>query len=187
MKLSVPYVEVCEVPDVLIDRIACSIAEEDWHIADYRNSAANMQDTHTIPIMHTPLCAAGCGLGTEAIDAIEPQPLYNKYYPLIEPILDVLGEHYSYVKYAAFLALLKPGGTIGLHADGGGFTLRSHRIHLPIKTNPKVAYHIDGKDYYWRSGKAYEFDNYLVHGVFNRSDEPRIHLVINLYPEEALK
>jgi hypothetical protein len=187
MKLAVPYIEICEVPEALTSNILNAISDDDWHASNYRKAAANMGDTSSVPIMHTPLCAAGCGLGTEAIDAIEPQPLYDKYFPLIEPILDLLGEHYTYVKYAAFLAWLKPRGTIGLHPDGGGFTLRSHRIHVPIKTNPGVAYHIDGKDYHWPVGKAFEFDNSLVHGVFNRSDEPRIHLVINLYPEEALK
>lgn len=187
MRLSSPYIEICEVPSEMTDNLLRAIADEDWHVADYRRHLDSMRDTYTIPIMHTPMCAAGCGLGVEAIDAIEPQAQYEKYYPLIEPILDLLSSHYKYVKYAAFLALLKPGGTIGLHPDGGGFTLRSHRIHVPIKTNPAVAYHIDGKDYHWPCGKAYEFDNWLVHGVFNRSSEPRVHLVINLYTEESLQ
>jgi hypothetical protein len=183
MKLDVDQKVVCDVPDEIIQRLLDSIEESDWHVSDYRNAAGNMSDTHSIPIMHTPLCASGyCDM--RPIDDIQPEPLYEKFYPHVEPILGLLGEHYQFAKYAAFMALLKPRGVVGLHPDKGHFLELCHRIHVPLLTNPGVAYHIDGKEYYWQRGKAYEFDNTRVHGVFNRSDDPRIHLVINLYPAE---
>jgi aspartyl/asparaginyl beta-hydroxylase (cupin superfamily) len=40
---------------------------------------------------------------------------------------------------------------------------------------------IDKNMYYWERGKIYEFDNTRLHGVYNNSNEYRIHLVINLY------
>lgn len=180
MKMSAPYVEVCAIDDGDIQRLLDAIDAADWHVADYRSAVGNMGDTHSIPIMHTPLCASGyCDM--RPINDIKPEPLYDKFYPLIEPMLNELKGRYEFVKYAAFIAMLKPRGTVGLHRDSGHFLELCHRVHIPLQTNPKVAYRIDDQEYYWQRGKAYEFDNTRVHGVFNRSDEARIHLVINLY------
>jgi len=185
MKLDVDHKVVGAVPDHLIQAILDVIDENDWRVSDYRNKAGNMGDTHSIPIMHTPLCFSGyCDM--RPVNDIRPEPLYDKYHPVVKPVLDILGQHYEYAKYAAFLAYLKPRGVIGLHPDSGHFLTLCHRIHVPLLTNPGVAYVIEDNEYYWERGKIYEFDNTRVHGVANRSDEPRIHLVVNLYPESEL-
>jgi hypothetical protein len=183
MKLAVPYIEICDMPDELISGILGAIAEEDWHVSDYRRSAGNMSSTNTIPIHHTPLCAT-CGT-EEAIKAIRKEVLFEKFEPLLTPFLELLRGYYEFNQYAAFIARLHPHGDIGMHPDSGVFLETCHRIHLPLQTNPKVAYCIEDQEYYWQRGKAYEFDNTRLHGVKNRSDEFRIHLVVNLYNLEA--
>jgi hypothetical protein len=184
MKLAVPYIEICDVPEELISGMLGAIAEEDWHTSDYRNAAANMGNTNSIPIHHTPLCASGL-CTDEPIKAIRKEILFDKFEPLLTPFLDLLREHYQFDQYAAFFARLHPHSDIGMHPDSGNFLTKCHRIHFPLQTNPKVAYCIEDQEYYWQRGKAYEFDNTRLHGVKNRSDEIRIHLVVNLYSLEA--
>jgi hypothetical protein len=180
MKLSVPYIEICDVPNDLIVGMLDSIAEDDWRTSDYRNAAGNMSGTNSIPIHHTPLCASGL-YTDEPIKAIRKEVLFDKFEPLLTPFLDLLRDYYEFDQYAAFLARLHPRSDIGMHPDRGNFLTKCHRIHFPLQTNPQVAYCIEDQQYYWQRGKAYEFDNTRVHGVKNRSDEIRIHLVVNLY------
>jgi hypothetical protein len=183
MRLTVPYIEVCDVPDELIANLLSSIGEQDWHVSNYRNLAGNMADTDSIPLHHTPLCAT-CTTD-EAIRSIRKEALFGKFEPYIEPFLTLLGKHYTFNQYATFIARLRPMGEIGMHPDIGAFLEACHRVHIPLQTNPKVAYCIEDQEYYWQRGKAYEFDNTRLHGVKNRSDEIRIHLVVNLYNLEA--
>ena len=41
----------------------------------------------------------------------------------------------------------------------------SHRIHVPITTNPRVRFMIDGRPYQLHVGQAYELNNQLTHSV----------------------
>jgi hypothetical protein len=187
MKLDVPYFEICDVPLGIVDNIVNNIQEQDWFINDYRNNVGSMDDTNSIPIHHTPMCASGpplCASGIYddlPIHSIRKEPAYDKFFPLIEPVLNILKNHYSYNQYACFLARLKPGGEISMHIDTGNFLTKCHRIHLPLVTDEKVEYIIDGTSYFWRKGTLFEFNNTLLHGVKNNSSIYRIHLVINLY------
>jgi hypothetical protein len=180
MKLNVDHKIVCDIDETIIDSIVDAFTEDDWHVSDYRNKAGGMSKTNTIPIMHTPLCRTGqCDM--EPIKQLRKELLYDKYFPLVEPVLDKLREHYQFRQYAIFIARLSPKSSINPHADSGNFLELCNRIHVPLVTNPEVKYMIDKNFYYWQRGKIYEFDNTRLHGVYNNSDEYRIHLVINLY------
>ncbi len=182
MKLTIPYKKVSEIPLKIIDDIVSSFVEEDWHTSDYRKKADNMESTNSIPIFHTEKCINSDPYSNDAIRSIRKYPLYDKYYPLIDPILQHLKSIYEYRQYAAFFARLAPRSVVGSHVDGNKpFLASCHRIHVPIVTNSEVSYVIEGMEYYWKKGSVYEFDNMREHGVINRSDQYRIHLVINLY------
>ena len=177
MYLDVNLKEVCDIDLDVIDNILNNIEENDWYVDDYRKHANNMSETASIPIFHS----EECGTNPKSLWTIERRPLFNKYYPLIEPILNQLKTYYDYNYHASFISKVNPYGTIGIHQDFGEFLERCHRIHIPLKTNENVFYYIDGEEYVWMKGKCYEFNNMLPHGVFNRSNEDRIHLVLNLY------
>ena len=177
MKLDIDYKEICDIDLSIVDNILNNITEEDWFIDDYRKHAVSMNDVNSIPIFHS----ERCGIDPRALWSVEKRPLFEKYYPLISPILEIFKQHYDYNFHASFLSRVKPQGKIDIHRDVGEFLERCHRIHVPIQTNEDVFYYIDGKEYNWIRGKSYEFDNTLQHGVFNRSSEYRIHLVVNLY------
>jgi hypothetical protein len=186
MKLTVPQKIVGDIPLTIIDNILKEVSEYDWHVADWRRSVPTMGDTYSIPIMHSSKCLGGKE-NYDAINDIHPQTQYEKFSPLITPVLEELKKYYKFEKYAAFIASLKPYGVIGMHQDAGYFLTKCHRVHVPLLTNEKVSYVIEGNEYLWEKGKIYEFDNTRIHGVINRSDQPRIHLVINLYPQELLQ
>lgn len=180
MELRVDQKVVCDVPFEIIDNILNIIDEEDWFVDSYRDRAANMEGTNSIPIFHTPLCVTG-KYDDEAILDISKRPLYEKYFPVVEPVLNLLKKHYKFKQYAVFLARCHPKASVGTHRDNGNFLTLCHRIHVPLQTNKQAMYIINGVDYHWEKGKIYEFDNTRQHGVYNGGDEHRIHLIINLY------
>ncbi len=177
MKLDVDHKEICNIDLNIINNILNNIVEEDWFVDDYRKSVDGMGDTANIPIFHS----KKCGSSPKALWSVEKRPLFNKYYPLIFPILELFKNYYDYNFHTSFLTRLNPGGTVEIHPDKGEFLERCHRIHIPIQTNNNVFYCIEEKEYNWKKGKSYEFDNTRLHGVFNRSMEYRIHLILNLY------
>ena len=186
MKLDKPYFKIADVDTSIVTNILNSIEEEDWFANDYRKVAASkaMSFCNSIPIMHTPKCIFGFTKDKdtcEAIRDIHQYPAYNKLYPSIKPVLDILNKHYTYNKWAAFLARLAPNSPIAGHYDLGKFLTLCNRIHLPLQTHPDVKYIIDNIEYHWKVGELIEFDNTRWHSVENNSDIPRIHLVINLY------
>ena len=185
MKLEVDQKKVCSIEKYYLDNILNQIKEDDWLIDDYRNKVDNMEHVNSIPIHHSPKC----GYDPNSIYSVEKRVLYKKYYPLIKPILEQLKKYYTYNFHASFIAKLKSFSEIGIHRDMGDFVMKGHRVYVPLQTNKNVKYWIEGKEYNWERGYAYEFDNSLAHGVLNESDQPRIHLVLNLYnlSEDELK
>lgn len=180
MKMNVDQKVVSDIPIEMVDNILNIMKEDDWFADSYRDSAGNMENTNSIPIFHTPLCVTGM-YTDDAIKDITKCVLYDKYFPVIEPILNLLKQHYEFRQYAAFLTRCYPKKVIGEHSDQGNFLELCNRIHIPIQTNKKAMYIIDGNSYHWEKGKIYEFDNMRRHSVYNGGDDHRIHMIINLY------
>lgn len=181
MKLDIDQKEICDIDINIINDILNNIDENDWYVDDYRQSVPSMCDTSSIPIFHSSECHLN---PNKALWSVKKRPLFDKYYPLIKPILEKFKDYYDFNYHASFLSRIHPQGIIGYHIDQGEFLERCHRIHVPIQTNENVFYWINGREYNWITGKSYEFDNTLQHAVFNRSNEHRIHLIINLYKLE---
>lgn len=188
MKMDVPCKLISNIPESVINNIENAFTEEDWFVKDYRGALDNMVSVNSLPVYHSEICYKNMS-DNSVIRSIKKMPLYDKYYPLIEPILEQLKQHYEYRQYAAFFARLAPNSSVGEHADHGNFLSLCHRIHVPIITNDKVFYKIDGQMFSWKRGEVYEFDNMRRHTSINKSEEYRVHLVINLYnlTDEQLK
>jgi aspartyl/asparaginyl beta-hydroxylase (cupin superfamily) len=84
------------------------------------------------------------------------------------------------------LAELAPGGVVGEHVDAGAALTRVHRCHVPVVSNKDVDFLVDGERFYLEPGIAYEFDNTRKHGVHNRSETPRVHLICDIMPNELV-
>jgi hypothetical protein len=86
----------------------------------------------------------------------------------------------------AMAAKLVPRGRINPHFDAHATFRRSHRIHVPITTNPRVRFNIDGRPYRLEVGEAYEINNQKTHSVMNSGSEDRITFIFDYLPPEQI-
>jgi aspartyl/asparaginyl beta-hydroxylase (cupin superfamily) len=80
-------------------------------------------------------------------------------------------------------ANMHPGTVIPKHFDkitNNSFK-KSHRIHVPILTNDEVYFIIGDARCVAEVGKAYEINNRKQHGVENKGDTDRVHLIFDIY------
>jgi aspartyl/asparaginyl beta-hydroxylase (cupin superfamily) len=86
----------------------------------------------------------------------------------------------------AMAANLLSGGRINPHFDAHATFRRSHRIHIPITTNPRVRFMIDGKPFQLKVGNAYEINNQKTHSVMNSGKEDRITFIFDYMPRDFI-
>lgn len=84
----------------------------------------------------------------------------------------------------AMAAKLLAGGRIAPHFDSHASFRRSHRVHVPITTNPRVRFMIDGQPYRLQVGQAYEINNQKTHSVMNSGQDDRITFIFDYLPPE---
>lgn len=85
----------------------------------------------------------------------------------------------------AMAAKLLAGGRIIPHRDSHPSFGAGHRIHVPIVTNPRVRFMIDGRPYQLEVGQAYEINNQKVHSVMNKGDADRINFIFDYLPPQV--
>ncbi len=93
--------------------------------------------------------------------------------PYIRQILESFGVVWSRSR----LMRLAPGANVPVHADINYHWFWRVRVHIPVFTNPGVAFICGDEQVHMAAGEAWVFDNWRPHRVENRSDEERIHLV----------
>jgi hypothetical protein len=86
----------------------------------------------------------------------------------------------------AMAAKLLSRGRINPHFDSHATFRRSHRIHVPITTNPRVRFIIDGRPYRMEVGEAYEINNQKTHSVMNSGGEDRITFIFDYLPPDQV-
>lgn len=112
------------------------------------------------------------------------RPLWDEWKPLLEPVLQAATAPYGYSRGAfprVMLARMAPGGVIHPHRDENPAAKWPHKIHVPLQTNEGVTFYVDGTGYRFKEGEAVEVNNMGVHGVENRGDTDRIHLIFEYY------
>ena len=181
MKLNVPYKILCDFDSQIIENIKDRLEEKDWHVNGIRNTMGNLKQTQSLILRYFDDYSQITDLTWRS--QLVNYELYEKYSDLIEQSLKHISDNTDIkVKdYICFFARLRPNGTVGQHRDGAIWLETCHRIHIPIITHPDCKYIIDDVEYHWEAGKVYEFDNTRIHGVENRNDEWRVHLMFNLY------
>ena len=86
----------------------------------------------------------------------------------------------------AMAAKLLAGGRINPHFDSHPTFRHSHRIHVPITTNKRVRFMIDGRPYRMQVGQAYEINNQRTHSVINSAAEDRITFIFDYLPPDRI-
>jgi Tfp pilus assembly protein PilF/quercetin dioxygenase-like cupin family protein len=107
----------------------------------------------------------------------------------LRPVLDFVASYYQNNGFIVrmILAKLVAGGKIPKHTDAGFSLLNCHRVHLPIITNNDVIFSVGGEDKNMRVGELWEINNGAEHAVENRSNEDRVHLIVDWMPNYAGK
>ena len=117
-----------------------------------------------------------------------PLSEYSRYRPtkLLERLPSFAGllDDFRCAKGRVRISKLGPHASIGEHRDvryeAAGYPFGQIRLHIPLKTNPEVYFWIDRKRCVMDVGHLYYGDFTKRHWVENRSDEVRVHLVIDL-------
>lgn len=81
---------------------------------------------------------------------------------------------------------LAPGAVVPEHVDVGYYWRTHIRIHIPVITNPLVAFRCDGETVHMAAGECWLFDSFCTHDVRNGGDQKRVHLVLDTVGGEKL-
>ena len=106
-----------------------------------------------------------------------------------EPLMqDIVARCYEPggVVIRAMAVRLPPGARIRPHVDEHDSLRVSHRIHLPLVTNPRVRFFIDGVPHRFEPGHAVEINNQLSHSVVNDGSSDRVHFIFDYLPPSRL-
>jgi len=116
-------------------------------------------------------------------------PGWDRLGDVAMPVMEeIIKQHYPTggEVIRAVAASLTAGGNIKAHTDLHQSFHCAHRIHVPITTNPKVWFTIDGRPYQLKVGRAYEVNNQKQHSVANKGTEDRITFIFDYIPPDSL-
>jgi len=120
---------------------------------------------------------------------IVKEPGWDRLADVAVPIMhDIIDRHYPKggTIIRAMAAKLLAGGKIRPHIDTHPSFHCGHRIHVPITTNSRVRFMIDGRPHQLEVGNAYEINNQKNHSVMNKGKEDRITLIFDYLPPDEL-
>lgn len=112
------------------------------------------------------------------------RPLWAEWRHLLEPVMQAATAEYGYdrgVFPRVMLARMAAGGVIQPHRDANPAAKWPHKIHVPIITNDRVIFRVEGAQCIMPEGKAFEVNNMGTHSVENRGETDRVHLIFEYY------
>lgn len=184
MNIDRPIRELGEIDTGNLAHAILSQDENAWREQEHRQREYDVhKKTQSIVMMFTD------GSGWPQIDVIR-QPGWERLADAALPVMNEIIER-AYPKggtvIRAMAAKLLAKGVIKPHVDSHASFCQGHRIHVPITTNPRVSFIIDGRPYKMKVGRAYEINNQLKHSVANKGEEDRITFIFDYVPPQAIK
>ena len=161
------------------------LAQEEaaWHEDSYRQETYEVhRQTETIVLVFTKL------EDWPEVDICK-EPGWDRLAKVAIPIMhEIIQRAYppGGTIIRAMAAKLLVGGKITPHVDSHPSFHRGHRIHIPITTNPRVRFMIDGRPHQLQPGQAYEINNQKRHSVMNKGKEDRITFIFDYVPPREL-
>ncbi len=160
-----------------------SLEADAWLEHEHRQTEHDVHgDTQSIVMVFTD------GSGWPGIE-VSKQPGWDQLADVAIPLMhNIVENHYSAggTIIRALAAKLIAGGLIKPHIDSHPSFRYGHRIHVPITTNPRVRFIIDGRPYKMEVGQAYEINNQLRHSVMNKGEDDRITFIFDYVPAESI-
>jgi hypothetical protein len=184
MDIGVPLRELGEYDISALSDVILALDEEAWQGNTYRQQTYDVhQQTQSIVLIFTD------GSGWPEIEVSREAGwdlLAEQAVPLMHRILE---DHYppGGTIVRAMAARLQAGGIIKPHRDKHPSFHYGHRIHIPICTNNRVRFMIDGRPYKMEVGKVYEINNQKQHSVMNKGAQGRINFIFDYVPPQHLQ
>src|SRR5262245_22493221 len=116
---------------------------------------------------------------------VSRQPGWERLAKVAVPVMhEIIGKWYppGGTIIRAMAAKLLAGGRILPHRDTHPSFGAGHRIHVPLATNSRVRFMIDGRPAPLEVGHASEINNQTLHSVMNKSDQDRVHFIFDYVP-----
>lgn len=120
---------------------------------------------------------------------VQKEPGWDRLADVAVPLMhEIIDKHYPKggTIIRAMAAKLLAGGRIDPHHDQHPSFHCGHRIHIPITTNPRVRFMIDGRPYQFKIGEVYELNNQKQHSVMNKGTKDRITFIFDYVPPGPL-
>lgn len=183
MDIDNPLRELGEIDSAALRERILEQEEAAWHEDDYRQQQYDVhRETESIVLVFTH--------GENWPNSeIRKEPGWDRLADVAVPVMhEIIAKHYlpGGTIIRAMAAKLLAGGKITPHRDQHPSFHAGHRIHVPITTNPRVRFMIDGRPYQFKVGEAYEINNQMQHSVANKSAEDRITFIFDYVPAEKL-
>jgi len=77
------------------------------------------------------------------------------------------------------LSVVMPGAGIPAHADRQ-LAAWCFRVHIPLFTNPRAWFIVDGENHHLQVGMAYKVNTEAVHEIVNAGTTPRLHYMFDV-------
>lgn len=113
---------------------------------------------------------------TECFNYTFMESFPNLYISVIDLMRFVVGEQLGRV----IVTKLPAGGKIYSHKDEGDAAEKYDRFHIVLKGEPGDTMIVEGQEQKMRTGQVWWFDNTKEHSVENRSDQDRIHIIVDI-------
>lgn len=176
--------ELGDVASAPLAEAILALGEDAWREEEYRQEAFDVhRQTESIVLVFVNL---------EVWPALEimKEPGFDRLAHVAVPVMhDIIERHYPKggTIIRAMAAKLLAGGKITPHVDTHQSFHIGHRIHVPITTNKRVRFMIDGRPHHFETGKAYEINNQMNHSVANKGADDRITFIFDYVPPEQLE
>jgi aspartyl/asparaginyl beta-hydroxylase (cupin superfamily) len=105
---------------------------------------------------------------------------------LIEPIIEDLERIHNGVRGNVLFIKLKAKHNIPKHFDDGDYLVYSRRHHVPIITSEQTLFGVGTEKINMLEGECWEINNTRFHSVENDSDIDRVHLLIDIMPNNEI-
>lgn len=125
-------------------------------------------------------------LGWTSESGYDPKPTHtdSELWEAVLPIVKLLEGYHDGKVGRVIIPKLLSGGTISAHRDSGEYLESVRRHHIPIITNDNVFFTVGGEEVNMREGEVWEINNNQIHEVENLSHEDRVHILMDIIPNE---
>lgn len=165
-----------------IKKIITEIPDSDWLKDTSRQDVyATHRDTQSYFLYKTDL---KWKLGTEYSCKLDSDN--ETLLDLAEPIIEYLEKLHNGKRGNVLFIKLPAKMSIPKHHDDGDYLMVSRRHHIPILTNQKTTFGVVNEKINMKQGECWEINNAKRHYVDNDGNTDRIHLLIDIMPNEFI-